>query len=251
MRTLSSALLIFVLAFLSGCDDKTAREYAKQLEVVLKSYHEQVDRKVEAEQATYKTLASAYARADELETLDTLRLERQEAAEQIVDDLVRREAKASPSELQKGLQLYGNKDFELTRKSLEQEADAKAQYLADLDSLDFESKNIDALTQVLEELSKPKGDVKRLQDLAAFVQQSKSKFDELACDDLAQRIACITGQITKLTAAMNAESDTAKKKILKGKIDDLQGQGEKLTAQTKTRSCDASKTKDAKCPETP
>jgi hypothetical protein len=190
------AIIILCSSFaLSGCDDKDAQEYAKTLITVLDSYQEQVDKKVTAEKESYKELAAVYERARERNIEGMLEEERVERSEKLATDMVTADHLPRSTEILASLHSYAAQDFTSTKDFLQVEADAQAQFLGDIEALEFESENLDNLRLALKTLSKPKDRLKRLRDAAVFAQDTKKEFDKLVCQDLD---AGIKAQETKL-----------------------------------------------------
>jgi outer membrane murein-binding lipoprotein Lpp len=229
--------------FVTGCDDENARNYAKELVGVLKSYQTEVNTKITAEKKSYKDLAGAHAYARQVELLTRLRTERFTRADSLTDDLIGGRT-LSPSDIHKLLLDHANLEFEATRQSLVQESDGQAEYIASLESLELQAQNIAQLTQALEALAKPKSDVKKLRELAAAAKELKVKFDELECADLAEQIACLKAQQAAIDAATNLTPD--QKKARKQK---LENQIKSLLELGKEQKCDSTKLTTAKCPD--
>jgi hypothetical protein len=243
MRKLLITAVMFSLVALTGCDDQNARDYAKELVGVLKSYQGEVNKKIAAEKKSYKDLAGAYAYAKQVELQTRLRTERLSRADSLTDDLIGGR-KLSPSDLHKLLLDHANLEFESTRQALSQESDGQAEYLASLETLELQAQNIAQLTKALEALAKPKGDIKKLKELAASAKAFKSKFDELECGELAEQIACLKAQQAAIDAALDLTPEQKKKK--KEKLDD---QIKQLLELSKEQKCDQDQLKNAKCPD--
>ena len=58
-------IVLFSFAF-NGCDSKDARNYATELVGILKSYKVEINKKIKAEQESYKDLAGTYAYAKQM-----------------------------------------------------------------------------------------------------------------------------------------------------------------------------------------
>jgi len=228
MRTFTLWILLAGLPLLAGCrgEDKSAQDYAKKLSVVLASYQDQVNQKIKAEQDAYKQLAATYARARDQDAVETLYLERSERSRKIADQLVQRgpNEPVTLSEIREMLRDYGNQDFELTRPMLEQEAAARAQYLANLEDLQLEAGKIQALTEALNELAKPKSRAQQFKDLTKFAETVNSEFNRRVCEDLA-------AQISSLETKAAAEADPNKKKLIQAQIDQLKDQRKRRKCQ--------------------
>src|SRR5689334_17806975 len=247
MRRLGTVLMLLVSLIGTGCDDKTARDYANKLVAVLNSYQEQVNQKIKAEQNSYKNLSTTYARAQQEDLLLSLELKRQELTEQFTDKGLVEKKPITLFQIHQRLQTYANGDFEATRKMLEQESGIESQILVNLDSLEFESSNIEALSKALQDLGKPKGNVKQLKDLAAFAKAAKDEFDKDVCTDLAQQSKCLEATIANLTTKKASETDPVKKKNLSDQLDAATDQKNKIDERRKTKSC--AEAANVECPE--
>ena len=229
--------------FLTGCDDENARRYAKELVGVLKTYQTEVNKKITAEQRSYKDLAGAHAYAREVELLTRLRTERLSRANSLTDDLIGGRT-MSPSDIHKLLLDHANVEFEATRQALIQESDGQAAYIASLESLELQAQNIAQLTQALEALAKPKSDLKKMRELAAAAKELKTRFDELECAELAEQIACLKAQQATIDAATDLTPDRKKAKKQK-----LENQIKSLLELGKEQKCDLTKLTTGKCPD--
>ena len=193
-KALATVLVAGALA-VGGCgEDEDAQVYAKKLGVVLKAYHEQVNQKAKAERESYKHLAALYGRAQDEDVRESLWLERTELAERIADRLQGRQSRPSISEVRTLLKKYAETDFQLTRKLLEREAVDNAEFLATLETLQIETKKIEALTKALDALAEPKSKTQQLKDLAAYAGQVDSELKKLTCADLTQQVTAAQEQ---------------------------------------------------------
>lgn len=243
MRKLILTAAVFSLLVFTGCDDENARNYAKELVGVLKSYQTEVNKKISAEKKSYKDLAGTYAYARQAELLTRLRTERLSRADKLTDDLIGGRT-LTPSEIHKLLLDHANLEFEATRHALAQESDGQAEYLASLETLELQAQNIAQLTKALEALAKPRSDVKKLKDFASAAGEFKTKFDALECADIAERIACLRAQQATIEAAADLLPEQKK-----ARKDKLENQIKQLLELSKEEKCDETKQKGAKCPD--
>jgi hypothetical protein len=234
MKKLLTAILLCAFAALSGCDDKDARDYANELAGVLKTYQSEVNRKIGAERASYKDLASTYAYARQVDLYTTLQNERLRRSGELADALLQGEKALSPSDIQALVADYARHDFDATRETLEQESDGQAEYLASLESLELQADGIENLSKALQELGKPKSDIKQLKELASAAKQFKEKFDALECEDLARQINCLKEQL---------------KKTPPNKQEKVQAEIDRLSDQMKDKGCSADLLNSVKCPD--
>jgi len=243
MKKLIIATVVLALLTQMGCDDKDARDYATELVGVLKIYQVEVNKKIAAEKKSYKDLAATFAYANQVALFGRLSNERIAGADRLTDQLIADE-KFTPSDMHKLVREHALLEFELTRKTLEQESDGQAEYLASLESLDLQAQNIAQLTKALEALSKPKSDIKKLKDLATAATVFKKKFDELECNQLAEEIACLKAEQAEIDTRSGL-TDAEKK----AKKESLGVQIKTLTDLHKEQKCQT-KLDTVKCPDT-
>jgi hypothetical protein len=226
MRNLHLLVVGLGLLLSAGCrgEDRTARQYAQKLNVVLRSYQDQVNRKIAAEQEAYQRLAAAYAHDRDVDVRENLELERAERSQRVADALLKRGSSdpISPSELKNLLQGYGAYDFDQTRALLDREVAAETQYLAALESMEVETQKIQALSQALDDLAKPKSRAQQFKDLAAFADQVNQEFDKLVCADLAEEIKRLQGKLEAVKALPDSPDKTQQIGILEEQIKRLQ-----------------------------
>ncbi|MCU1265568.1 MAG: hypothetical protein JWM21_1886 [Acidobacteria bacterium] len=235
---------ILSLCLLNGCDDKNARDYANELVGVLKSYQTEVNKKIADEQKSYKDLAGTYAYAKQVDLLSNLRTERLRLADALADKLQQEDSKVTPSDIHKLVADYAQADFAATRQLFEQESDGQAEYLASLEALELQSKNLTALSKALQELGKPKSNIKQLKELGEAAKEFKKKFDELECGGIAEQIGCLKVR-QKVIAESTSLSDEQKKDGLAKIKAEIDGLIELGTAQ----KCDVSKLNSTECPD--
>jgi hypothetical protein len=240
-RLVTIAMILGVFAF-SGCDNEDAREYAKELVGVLKTYQVEVNKKIAAEKKSYKDLATTYAYAKQVDLISSLRTERFRRAENLTDALLGEE-ELTPAEMHALVADYAKQDFEATREMLEDESDRQAEYLGSLEALELQSQNLTVLRKALEAMAKRKGQIKQLKELAGSAKQFKAKFDELQCEELAQEIACLKAQLK----AISERKDLTPEQI-GAATEKIQKQIDALRELSDDQKCDQTKREDAKCP---
>jgi hypothetical protein len=194
-------LLVVIGSFLmfTACSDKDAEAYAQRLIGVLDSYQEQTNRKIKAEQDSYAELAQIYEESAKINIENNLEMERVERIDKLVDELIESDRPPTGSNLRERLRDYASHDFDVTRKGLQSQADARALFLADIEGLEFDAQNIDALKQALKTMAKPKGQYQKLKDYAAFAKAANDRLDEMFCQDLAVQAKALQLQIDSLT----------------------------------------------------
>jgi len=249
-------IVIFIVIFsflFNGCSDRDAQNYAKELVGVLKSYKVEINKKIKAEQNSYKDLAGTYAYAKQMNVQLGLQTERLRRAGELTDNLLKEktESEITASDMSNLILDYANTDFEGTRQILERESTEQSEYLTGLESLELQSQNIDALIKVLDDLSKPDSNLKKLKDLAAFAQDFKTKMNELDCEEMQRKIACLKEKLKTLEDQKKAEEvrksaatdpvtiETLQNLIdqLQSSIDKVQTETDRLQSQTKESAC--------------
>jgi uncharacterized lipoprotein NlpE involved in copper resistance len=238
MKKLLMTLMLCSLTLLSGCDDKDARDYAHELVGVLKSYQAEVNQKIKVEQESYKDLASTYAYARQVDVHTRLQNERLRLSGSLTDSLMSgdtKDTKITPSTLHGLVADYAKHDFEATRQMLEEESDGQAEYLASLESLELQAQSIESLTKALEELAKPKSDIKKIKELGLAAKEFKDKLDALGCEELARQIACLKAKLDGLS--VQAEKDKVQAEI------------DRLADEMSNSGCNANLLNTIKCPD--
>ena len=245
MKRLAAIFLLCSALPMAGCDDKDAQQYAQQLVNVLDSYQEQVDQKVTAEKNSYKELAGVYERARQQNIEQTLEDERVERSEKLATVMVDADHLPRNTEILESLRAYADEDFASTRDFLQIEADAQAQFLGDIEALEFESETIDDLRASLKLLAKPKGNLKRIRDAAVFAQDTKKEFDKLVCKDFDAALESENAALVELKAEVadlikefgvlnNAtDKDQGKIEAIKKDIDIKNGEIDAITRSIK------------------
>lgn len=248
MKKITITLIVLFSFIFNGCDSEDARNYAKELVEVLKAYKVEINKKIKAEQESYKDLAGTYAYAKQMNVQLGLQTERLRQASQVTDKLLneKNDEEITTSDINNMILDYAGSDFEQTRQMLERESDEQAQFLTGLETLELQAQNIDALIKVLESLSKPESDIKKLKDLAKFAQEFKKKMNELECEDLQRKIACLKEKIKKLEEQKQNETVQTEKDKLQAQIDGIQTEIERIQAQVKESGCED---KTLECPD--
>jgi len=229
MKTWKWLPLGLVFLSLAGCGNrnKVAEAYAQELSAVLKSYQEQVNKKLTAEKTLYRDQAALDARVRQLDAEQTLLLEREERSEKLADDLIKRgpQQPLAPSELKRQLLDYADLDFKKMRELYQGEMDREKTFTDALQDLQLESAKIEALQESLKRLATPRSKSAQLKELGQFLQDTNDRLDELECEDLKKDLAA---QQTKLAAAKTDQE----KKAINEKIATLQEQLKKCAKPT-------------------
>jgi hypothetical protein len=216
MKRFACIVLVFASMAFTACDDKDARQYAQQLISVLDTYQQQVDKKITAEKNSYKELATAYENARQRNIEESLEAERVERAEGLATKIATADRAPRSSEILESLRSYTDHDFTISKDFLQIEADAQAQFLGDIEALEFESENIDDLRAALKELGKDKGQLKRIRDATRFVGDVKTHLDKLTCQDLDTELTSVNSRLKAVgdeLTELNKQPEINKEKI--------------------------------------
>jgi hypothetical protein len=220
VKRIAIALLVCCAPTLSGCDEE-AQQYASELGGVLKSYHAQVERKINAEQESYKKLTEFYAHAQEQDILLTLALERNRRSRELAEEYVGGEKSAPSGAALRGLlREFATLNFEQTKAMLEDESEARTRFLTSLEELEVESAKVESLGKALDELAKPKRPLRQLREFVNFANEVDKGIQALACEGLAREIRCTEKQI----ADEKDEKDEKVKQVLAARLARLQSE---------------------------
>jgi len=217
-------LAIAALLLTSCGHTRFAEQYASRMGDVLKTYRDQIDTKIAAEQQSYIDLAKIYDAANAERTSNAVLLERNMRATQTVDRLVREKA-ASPhskvawiSQIHSEVERFAEFDFEQSHAVFTRELDAYKTSLAGLADLTQEQGDLDKLKDSLESLAKPQSIGDKLKAGAQFGCEVNRNYQLL---DVTQKIEGLTKKIA-------SETDADKKKSLEKQQSGLEDQKKKL-----------------------
>jgi hypothetical protein len=203
LLTLSFALLIPAM---TACDDKEAEELAGQLTKVAKSYQEQILRTTKAEQKAYEKLAALYVQSARNDMTKTLEVERAERSGRFADQATYgSDAPPLLSDIHSQLRDYAELDFKNMQLLLKDESEARAEYLAQLEKLNVDTKKIGALAKSFESLSKRQQSPKQAKEIIGFWQETKTEVDKQYCRDSARDIKTIEAGIKALEESVKEQ----------------------------------------------
>lgn len=218
-------LVLAAALLLTSCGQtKFAEQYASRMAEVLKTYRDQADTKIAAEQQSYIDLAKIYDSANAQRIRNAVLLERNKRATETADRLTR-EKTASPhtkvtsiSQIHSEIATFAEFDFQQSQASFTRELAAYKTSIAGLADLAEEQENLDKLKDSLESLAQPQSIVDKLKAGAAF-----------GCDvNRNYQILDVTQKIDDLTKKISAETDVNKKKSLERQKSNLEDQKKKL-----------------------
>ena len=166
---------------LTGCDDK-AKKFAEQTKSLLDQRSEQLAAKIAAEKAAYKKSA-AHATENQRALVDsTLRNERNERTDELAADYS--EGRKPVSLWRKHIAEYAKIDFTQNRDLLAADMQSETRYLQKFEDLKVEKEKVDALSKLLEALSKKRTLKEDSDALSGFSQDTKLRFDTKVCTHL-------------------------------------------------------------------
>ena len=217
--------LVIAALLLTSCGQtKFAEQYASRMGEVLKTYRDQIDTKIAAEQQSYVDLARIYDAANAERTRNAVLLERNMRATETVDRLIREKA-ASPhskvawiSQIHSEVRGFAEFDFDQSHAVFVRELDAYKTSLAGLADLTQEQGDLDKLKDSLESLAKPQSIGDKLKAGAQFGCEVNRNYQLL---DVTQKIEDVTKKLA-------SETDADKKKSLEKQQSGLEDQKKKL-----------------------
>jgi len=223
-------LITTTALMLTGCGGtKVAENYAAKMGEVLKTYREQVDVKIRAEQQSYIDLAQIYDAANTERIKQSMLLDRNKRAVETTDRLVRAKA-ANPaaraaflSQIHNDIEQFATADFQQMQAVYTRELDSYKQSLEGLADLAVEQENLDNLKNTLADLAQPKNLVEQLKATGQFGCEINRNYQLLETNR----------QIDDLAKAIAAESDATKQTSLAKQKTDLETQKTKLQTPCK------------------
>jgi hypothetical protein len=234
-----------LLTLLTGCVDKEAREYAATLSALLTSYQSDIRKRIQTEERFYRDSANDFREEADTDVNRSLSLERDERSRELLAELQEKGRPPSTAFLQQRLRDYGNMDFDASRKVLERETSAQADFLAGLHDLDGHAKSIGALNKAVKDLAKAPSTLDQLKQLQVFVTGVKTEIDRMDCDDIKKSLAAAADERKSLDASVKllgptpALRETNKAQIdrLTARIGEIDTNAAALTSQRLTRGC--------------
>jgi hypothetical protein len=203
------SMLAGSMLVLSGCQgEEEAREYAKGLVAVLKTYQEQLEAKAGGEQKAYKTLAKIYGQAADSDLLASLNIERRERGDRLADLAVAGRTPTGTAILD-SLKDYASRDAESTHELLTRESDNYDKYLSTLNRLSVDGDTIENAANALEALTRKPSVLQEVRFLKDFGSAAKGCLDESICKDLANALKAPQANLADPSKVL---SDPAKEK---------------------------------------
>ena len=226
------SMLAGSMLFLSGCQGEAeAREYAKGLVAVLKTYQEQLEAKAGGEQKAYKTLAKIYGQAADSDLLASLNTERRERGDRLAD-LAMAGRTPTGTAIVDSLKDYASRDAESTHDLLTRESDNYDKYLSTLNRLSVDGDTIENATNALEALTRKPSVLQELKFVKDFGSAAKGCLDESICKDLANSLKSSQASLTDESRKLK---DAAKEKV---RLDAVSSTIASLKARQKSTGCE-------------
>jgi hypothetical protein len=207
------AILLLPLMFtLASCDQK-ARDFAKDAKTMLDEYAARIDRQIQTESQYYQHYAVLEVKHQHENLVIAERADRAERRSELAVGL----AEGSKSELRvrNYLREYAQSEYDSHRDAYIGEVDATRQYLAKLQALQADKDRVEALGKMLDGLSKKLSLTDEVSAIKQTVSDTKTDFDKLICDDIANRLKAATGKdkdsLTKLQSDRKCPTDGGSK----------------------------------------
>ncbi|MEO8125780.1 MAG: hypothetical protein ABJF23_01100 [Bryobacteraceae bacterium] len=234
------SILAGSMLVLSGCQgEEEAREYAKGLVAVLRTYQAQLQAKAGAEQKAYKTLAMIYGDAADSDLIASLNVERRERGDRLAD-LAASGKTPTGTAIVDLLKDYASRDAESTRELLTRESHNYDKYLITLNKLSVDGDTIESAAKSLEVLTTKPSVLNELKFLKDFGSSAKGCLDESICRDLANALK--TPEANLANPAKVIQDDPVKEKA---RTDALKAMIAPLKARQKSIGCEKKPT----CPK--
>lgn len=202
MKRNSPAVLLFLL--LTGCSDKTAREYAVELTKLLDEYSKRVDHLIVGETARYRDEAKALEAATNEAALDALTSERRKVVtKQYLDGLINGSADAARL-LTSALPEYAERDYNTTRDIYTKLNDAYTAHLSAIQPLAADKAKIGVVRAAFASLAKEPNMLELAGQFKKFGDDLKDNLDYERCVDLKAQAETIAAAVTDITTKINA-----------------------------------------------
>ncbi|WP_321473561.1 hypothetical protein [uncultured Paludibaculum sp.] len=231
-KQISASILCTALLILGGCKGEAeAREYAKGLMEVLKTYEAELQGKTAAEQKAYRALAAIYSGAADSNLLASLNTDRKERGDRLADQSISRSTPRG-SALQDDLKDYASREIDATHELLTRESDNYDKYLSSLNKLSVDADAVEQAVQAMEVLTEKPSLLGELKFIKDFGVAAKSCLDELTCKSLSDQLASAKSDQSDSTKALErAEDEKARQARLQATMDGL-------VARQKQAGCD-------------
>ncbi|MEO8371109.1 MAG: hypothetical protein ABI806_18135 [Candidatus Solibacter sp.] len=209
MRKITAiSMLSLVSLMLSGCTgDEEAREYAKGLLAILRTYQTELESKMAAEQKAYRALVKVYSGAADADLLASLSTDRKERGDRLSELAITGKTPGGVA-LRDALKDYANREADDTHELLTRESDNYDKYLSSLNKLAVDADAVEQAETAVEALTRKPSLIGELKFLKEYGTAAKSCLDELTCKSLAD----------EMKAAKSSQTDTAK--VLKAAADE-------------------------------
>jgi len=195
------SILAGSMLVLSGCTgEEEAREYAKGLVDVLKTYQTQLESKSAGEQKAYKNLAKIYGEAADSDLLASLNTERRERGDRLAD-LAAGGKTPTGTTIVDSLKEYSVREAESTRELLTRESENYDKYLSTLNRLSVDGNTIENAANALDALTRKPSLIQELKFLKDFGSTAKGCLDESICKDLANALKAPQAGLASLVEA--------------------------------------------------
>jgi hypothetical protein len=193
MRKIKIWIVLAAFLILAGCDQRAA-EFAKKADELLTEYQKRIDAQIADATAYYQRAAAVSASETRRVTLESLEAERNERTTELEADY--RENRKPASRYRTHLREYANEHFDRQKEWLASDLDASAPYLQQLVALESDKATIEAFSKMLKNLAQPRSAIDEIKDMEKFVAATKTEFNKLVCDDIAEQI----GKLSKFPA---------------------------------------------------
>ncbi len=218
-------LTLVVTMFLTSCGEtKFAEQYASRMAEVLKTYRDQIDTRIAAEQQSYVDAAKIYDAAKASQVHSAVLNEQIGRTLQTTDRLMQRKSAAPTqkaawlSDIHSDILRFAEFDFQRSQPVFTRELTAYKTAIGGLADLTAEQSSLDKLQEALESLANPKSIADKLKASAAFGCEVNRNYQLLD----------VTQKIDELTKKISVEHDPGRMESLGEQQSDLENLKKKL-----------------------
>jgi len=199
-----NALSILLFLVLTGCSDKSAREYALELSSLLDEYSKRVDHLIAGENARYREEAQALDAASNDAALQTLAAERRRiVTKQYLDGLLN--GSADPVRLlTSALPEYAERDHNTTRVLYAKASEAYLAHLSAMQPLAADKAKINVVRAAFKDLAKEPNVLELAGQFKKFGDDLKGSLEYERCVDLDAQAVAIAASVAEIAAKINA-----------------------------------------------
>jgi hypothetical protein len=204
-------LLVLASITLMGCDANALR-FAAETRRLLEEYQKKIAAEITDARGFYQRNSALLASAAWRRLNDGLAAGRIERSTALSADYM--DGRKSSSLMRSEIRDYVLTEVEERRRSLSADVDSCLPYMERLNALEADQEKVAALSRMIEMLAKPRSMVDETRELGQFVDDAKTGYNKLVCDDLSAKQKAAAAAIAANTnAARKDQLQSAKESI--------------------------------------